>query len=287
MIPKCTYMFFITLISLVCLQLPSFADDIINGASLVAINPQITPRTEKEHKKSSPKGLRGWLLAPVVRLQEEVVRLEKHIADLRASVDGLHPGTVELTDHMSGIQGQTAVLLDQMIRAENDMKALQNELKTIRAPIVTLTDPVRRLHSPIEKLYDPLTSVDNHVIALDTRFSALDLRFGKLDKRFVALDSRFGELDKHFVALDSRFKELGGRFTALDSRFTTLDVRFAALGNQLVELQNVLWVIAAILVAAIIIGAGTVLMISFNALATNKDVPNASQMPAGTVNHSF
>ncbi len=199
MIPKWTLaVFSIILSSFVYLQSPCFAADITGGISVGSTEPDIVPTTKKTNNKSSPKGLTGWLLAPVVRLQEEVVRLEKHIAELKASVEGLHPGTVELTDHMSGIQRQTAVLLDQMISAENDMKLLQNELKTIRAPIVTLTDPVKQMKDPITKLYSPLTSVDNHVIALDTRFSTLDLRFRELDKRFIALDSRF--------------KELGGRF---------------------------------------------------------------------------
>ncbi len=249
-----------------------------------------------------PGGIIGWFLAPVTKLQNEVVRLEKRIAILTVSLNELEPGAFDLNKNMSAIHSQTAVLLEQIASAQSDLKKLQVELSLLTEPIMQLKDPVAQLREPVLSLQKPLISTDNHVAALGKRFTDLDSRLDKLGKRFAKLDTRFVELygrfseldgrfsqldghftdlDNRFMDLDYRFSELDSRFTELDGRFSILDLRFEALGKQLSSLQKVLEnILLSVLVGtvtSIVVGTFlTVILIrkSKFTFALNKEIPS-------------
>jgi chromosome segregation ATPase len=203
-------------------------------------NDQQNTTEDKEAKAKTG----GGFLAPITRLQDEVVKLELRLAKLNVPLDKLEPGTIALSNDMIAIKAQTAELLHQIDHTDLEMKTLRSEITTLRQPIVDLRGPVMLLKDPVTHLKDPVHLLHEPLENVVGEVAQIQLPLKSVSSGLSSLSGRFTELDSRFTELDSRFLEL-------DRRFATLDGRFATLGLQLAGLESVLfWLLIAIVSAA-------------------------------------
>ena len=118
---------------------------------------------------------------PVMLKEEDVVRIGDYVKPwLREMVNHVVP-RAETVD-------VPAVLLERMVRVEEELKALR--------------------------------------VLMDERFGFMERRFEAVDKRFEAVDKRFEDMNKRFEDLighiDKRFETVDKRFETVDKRFNTL-----------------------------------------------------------------
>ena len=125
---------------------------------------------------------------PVMLKEEDVVRIGDYVKPwLREMVNHVVP-RAETVD-------VPAVLLERMVRVEEELKALR-------------------------------VLMDERFGFMERRFEAVDKRFEDINKRFEAVDKRFEAVDKRFEDMNRRFEDLIGH---LDKRFETVDKRFNTL----------------------------------------------------------
>ena len=132
---------------------------------------------------------------PVMLKEEDVVRIGDYVKPwLREMVNHVVP-RAETVD-------VSAVLLERMVRVEEELKALR-------------------------------VLMDERFGFMERRFEAVDKRFEDINKRFEAVDKRFEAVDKRFEDMNRRFEDLIGhldkRFETVDKRFETVDKRFNTL----------------------------------------------------------
>ena len=132
---------------------------------------------------------------PVMLREEDVVRIGDYVKPwLREMVNHVVP-RAETVD-------VPAVLLERMVRVEEELKALR-------------------------------VLMDERFGFMERRFEAVDKRFEDINKRFEAVDKRFEAVDKRFEDMNRRFEDLIGhldkRFETVDKRFETVDKRFNTL----------------------------------------------------------
>jgi len=128
---------------------------------------------------------------PVMLKEEDVVRIGDYVKPwLREMVNHVVP-RAETVD-------VPAVLLERMVRVEEELKALR--------------------------------------VLMDERFGFMERRFEAVDKRFEAVDKRFEDINKRFEAVDKRFEDMNRRFEDLighiDKRFETVDKRFETVDKR-------------------------------------------------------
>ncbi len=70
------------------------------------------------------------------------------------------------------------------------------------------------------------------------------LQHSATGERFTSIDSRFTNLDSRFTNLESN---MNGRFNSLENRFLSLEARFDTLTGKVIEVDNRLTRVEAIL----------------------------------------
>lgn len=243
----------------------------VNTVPGVAVSPEDIKEKPAKKKGFSLNPIK-WIFGPLIKLQEQTVRLQQQMMKLTGPIAALQPAMLKLRQrvesmgvqmdgvqselrdlrsdmnaissrldttlqHMKGVDKSMQKVSMQLVSMQGSLKGTYGELQQMRPDLSTVRQDIGLIRDPIMRVHRPLQSIVGPI--------------HNLDKQVMSVSSNIRQIKPPLVHMERPL-------VSLDRSMTGVDKEITGLHKEIVELRNLItMVLTSIFLAAVLIAIGT------------------------------
>lgn len=241
-----------------------------------------------EDLKEAPKKKGGfsinpirWIFGPVIKLQEQTVRLQQQMMKLTGPIAALQPAMLTLQGRVDRMGGQLREVQADMRDVRRQMKSISGRLEqttqhmtgidenmgTISGQMSDVQKSLKGTHSQLLRMGPDIASVRSDIAKIRGPIT-------KIEKPLTSIAEPITNLDQQVTGVHDEIKQLRSPIVNIQQPITSLEKQLTGLSDDISALRNLLsLVLTSIFVAALMIAVGTPIAAIFIWRAKNKILP--------------
>lgn len=252
---------------------------VINTVPGVDVSPE--DLMEKPAKKGFSLNPIRWVFGPVIKLQEQTVRLQQQMMKLTGPIAALQPAMLNLQNRVDKMGGQLKHVQGDMQDVRSQMSAISDRLgetvtsmKGVETRISTVSDQMSGVQHSIKGTYAQLKDMRPDLRQVRSDIGRIRGPITRLQEPLISMVEPIHNLNKQVTGVYGEISDIRAPLVNIEKPITSLDKQLTGLSNDISELRKLLsLVLTSIFAAAAIVAIGTPVAAIFIWRTKNKILP--------------
>ncbi len=231
--------------------------------------PGVQVSTEDLKENPKKKGISinpvRWVFGPVIKLQEQTVRLQQQMMKLTGPIAALQPAMLNLQQRVERMGGQMKAVQNELSDVKNQMHTISGRLdqtvthmKGVDKNIGNVSKQMTSVQSSLSGTYRELKSMRPDLSNVRSDISKIREPITKIQEPLISMADPIHNLDKQVTGVHDDISRIREPLVRIEQPITSLEKQLTGLTSDISDLRNLLsMVLTSIFIAAIMIAVGT------------------------------
>jgi septal ring factor EnvC (AmiA/AmiB activator) len=235
----------------------------INKVPGVDVSPEDLKEKSAKKKHFSINPI-SWIFAPVIKLEDQTVRLQQQMMKLTGPIASLQPAMLSLRERvdsmssqMKDMQGGLGEVKDQMRQISSRLDQTLTHLGGVDSSMKQVSGQMTSVQSSIKGTYAELTHMRPDLSAVRTDIGKIKDPIIALQKPLVSMAAPINNLNQEVAGVHEDIHAVRAPLVSMQKPITSLERQLGGLHSEIHDLRTLLgMVLTSIFVAAIFIVVG-------------------------------